>query len=97
MHFWDLLSDIGILLGSSLILGGIALRLGMSPLIGYLLAGMFLGGPGSASLIKSPAEIESIAELGVSLLLFSLGLEFSWNKIKSFPKRIIGTEGIFFV
>lgn len=64
-------------------------RLGLSPLIGYLLAGMLLGGPGSVSLIKAPQEIESIAELGVSLLLFSLGLEFSWNKIKTFPKRTL--------
>jgi CPA2 family monovalent cation:H+ antiporter-2 len=50
---------------------------------------MFLGGPGSLQLIKSPLEIEAIAELGVSLLLFSLGLEFSWDKIKSLPLKII--------
>ncbi len=89
MHFWDLLTDIGILLGSSLVLGGIAMRLGLSPLVGYLLAGMFLGGPGSLHLIKSPVEIEAIAEMGVSLLLFSLGLEFSWNTIKTFPGKLI--------
>jgi CPA2 family monovalent cation:H+ antiporter-2 len=50
---------------------------------------MVLGGPGSLQLIKSPLEIEAIAELGVSLLLFSLGLEFSWGKIKSLPLKII--------
>ena len=81
MHFWQLLTDIGILLGSSLLLGAIAIRLKLSPIIGYLIAGMVLGGPGSLQLIKSPLEIEAIAELGVSLLLFSLGLEFSWGKI----------------
>ena len=89
MHFWQLLTDIGILLGSSLLLGAIAIRLKLSPIIGYLIAGMVLGGPGSLQLIKSPLEIEAIAELGVSLLLFSLGLEFSWDKIKSLPLKII--------
>jgi CPA2 family monovalent cation:H+ antiporter-2 len=89
MHFWQLLTDIGILLGSSLLLGAIAIRLKLSPIIGYLIAGMVLGGPDSLQLIKSPLEIEAIAELGVSLLLFSLGLEFSWDKIKSLPLKII--------
>jgi CPA2 family monovalent cation:H+ antiporter-2 len=89
MHFWQLLTDIGILLGSSLLLGAIAIRLKLSPIIGYLIAGMVLGGPGSLQLIKSPIEIEAIAELGVSLLLFSLGLEFSWDKIKSLPLKIV--------
>ncbi|MFM7458439.1 MAG: cation:proton antiporter, partial [bacterium] len=65
------------------------IRLKLSPIIGYLIAGMFLGGPGSLQLIKSPLEIEAIAELGVSLLLFSLGLEFSWNKIKALPLKIL--------
>ena len=65
------------------------MRLGLSPLIGYLVAGMFLGGPGGFDLIKSPGEIEAIAEMGVSLLLFSLGLEFSWDKIKTFPLKLI--------
>jgi len=89
MNFWQLMTDIGILLGASLLLGALAIRLRLSPIIGYLIAGMFLGGPGSFNLIKSPLEIEAIAELGVSLLLFSLGLEFSWAKIKSLPVKVI--------
>jgi CPA2 family monovalent cation:H+ antiporter-2 len=60
---------------------------------------MFLGGPGSFGLITASHEIEAIAELGVSLLLFSLGLEFSVARIKSFGKlpviagvlQVIGT------
>lgn len=89
MDFWSLLTDIGILLTASLLLGAILIRLGLNPLIGYLIAGVFLGGPGSIQLVHSPIEIETIAELGVSLLLFSLGLEFSWEKIKSFSKSSI--------
>lgn len=89
MHFWDSLTDIGILLTASLLVGGIAARFGLNPLIGYLLAGMFFGGPGSVNLIRSSNEIGVISELGVSLLLFSLGLEFSWEKVKSFSISIV--------
>lgn len=89
MDFWFLLTDIGILLTAALVLGALFMKLNLNPLIGYLLAGVFLGGSGSLQLIKSPHEIEIIAELGVALLLFSLGLEFSWNKIKTFSQGII--------
>lgn len=83
MHSWNLLLDIVILLAVSLSLGTLCVRFRQSPLIGYLLAGMFLGGPGSFSIVQAADHIDLIAELGVSLLLFSLGLEFSWHRLKS--------------
>ncbi|MAT16219.1 MAG: sodium:proton exchanger [Planctomyces sp.] len=89
MDVWHLLIDIVIILGASLLLGGICLRLGQSPLIGYLLAGMVLGGPGSIKLIYPSHEMDSIAELGVSLLLFGLGLEFSWPRLMSLGKKTL--------
>ena len=83
MDSWGLLLEIVILLAVSLVFGGVLSRLGQSPLVGYLLAGMMLGGPGSLEVVKSEHDIEAIAELGVALLLFSLGLEFSWRRLKS--------------
>ena len=83
MDSWGLLLEIVILLAVSLVFGGVLSRLGQSPLVGYLLAGMMLGGPGSLQVVKSEHDIEAIAELGVALLLFSLGLEFSWRRLKS--------------
>ena len=65
--------------------------LGQSPIVGYLLAGMVLGGPGSLHAVRSQSEIEAIAELGVALLLFSLGLEFSINRLKQLgAKPLLG-------
>src|SRR3989304_859785 len=91
MDVWFLLSDIVILLGGALLLGGIFSRFGQSPLVGYLLAGMILGGPGSFGSVRTPGPSEAISELGVSLLLFSLGLEFSWNRLKQFgSKALVG-------
>ncbi|MCB0328893.1 MAG: cation:proton antiporter [Bdellovibrionales bacterium] len=83
MSFWSHVLDIVLLLFGCVAAGGIASRLGQSPIVGYLLAGMLLGGPAGFYLIGSQGEIELIAELGVSLLLFSLGLEFSWERLKA--------------
>ena len=83
MDTWGLLLEIVILLAVSLVFGGVLSRFGQSPLVGYLLAGMMLGGPGSLQVVQSEHDIEAIAELGVALLLFSLGLEFSWQRLKS--------------
>jgi CPA2 family monovalent cation:H+ antiporter-2 len=91
MDLWTILSDIVILLAASLLLGGIMSKIGQSPLVGYLLAGMLLGGPGSVGAVRSEHEIEAIAELGVALLLFSLGLEFSLERLKQLgPKPLMG-------
>lgn len=83
MDIWVTLGHIIILLASSLLVGGVFSRLGQSPLLGYILAGMVLGGPGSIHWVGSEHEIEALAELGVTLLLFSLGLEFSINRLKA--------------
>ena len=91
MELWTILGDIVVLLVACLLLGGLMSRLGQSPLVGYLIAGMLLGGPGGFQLVKSNEEIEAIAELGVALLLFSLGLEFSFDRLKRLgSKPLIG-------
>ena len=94
MDTWHLLLDIVVLLTTCLVLGGISSRLGQSPIIGYLLAGMFLGGPGSFGIVRSEAEIDALAEIGVSLLLFGIGLEFSWRRLKSFGGKALSTGAL---
>ena len=91
MDLWILLGDIVVLLTGALLLGGLFSRWGQSPLIGYLLAGMLLGGPGSLGAVGSAGEIEAIAELGVALLLYSLGLEFSLKRLRKLgSKPLVG-------
>lgn len=91
MDVWLLLGDIVLLLAACLLVGGICSRWGQSPLVGYLIAGMVLGGPGSIQAVRSPKEIEAVAELGVALLLFSLGLEFSVARLKKLgPQPLLG-------
>jgi len=86
---WNLLLEIVVLLGAALVFGGIFARLGQSPLLGYLLAGMFVGAPGGVEFVRSGRDIEAIAELGVTLLLFGLGLEFSWKRLRGFGRSAL--------
>lgn len=88
MESWQLLLDIVTLLAAALVLGAICARLRQSALIGYLLAGTLLG-PNALNVVKSEKAVESIAELGVALLLFGLGLEFSWRRLKGLGGRTL--------
>lgn len=89
MDIWQLLLDIGLLLFGALVFGGIFSRFGQSPLVGYIVAGMVLGGPGSVQVVRFDQHVEAVAELGVSLLLFSLGLEFSWPRVRGLGNRVL--------
>ncbi|MFW5697374.1 MAG: cation:proton antiporter [Fimbriimonadaceae bacterium] len=69
-----------ILLSSALVLGLICERIGLSSILGYLVAGTVVG-PGALGLVRQSESIPAIAEIGVALLLFTIGLEFSWRRL----------------
>jgi monovalent cation:H+ antiporter-2, CPA2 family len=77
---WLWLLDILILLGTAMLLGTLAEMLRQSAIVGYLLAGMIVG-PNALGLVAGGDEVHFIAELGVTLLLFSIGLEFSFKRL----------------
>lgn len=79
--FWTTLFDILVLFAVALALGAIAERLKQSAILGYLLAGTLLG-PNAFDLISESTEVDQLAELGVALLLFTIGLEFSWKRLR---------------
>ena len=58
------------------ILGALAFRLRMSPLVGYLLAGIIIG-PHTPGFVADQALASQLAEIGVILLMFGVGLHFS--------------------
>ena len=65
-------------------------KLNLPSIIGFLVTGM-LAGPHALGLIKSVDEIEFLAEFGVVLLLFTIGIEFSLkNLIKSRKLVLLG-------
>ena len=72
--------DVLMLLAAALGLGVVCERLRQSAIVGYVLAGVLLG-PNVLHMIDNQREIEALAELGVALLLFTIGLEFSWRRM----------------
>lgn len=89
MDLWTSLLDILITLAGAMLLGGICARLRQSPLLGYLLAGTLLG-PNALDLLPSHTAVSSIAELGVALLMFTIGLEFSWRRLRAIGAIALG-------
>lgn len=86
-----LATDLFIIIIAGLI-GGVAARLLRQPLIlGYILAGILVGPYTGGITVGSVDSIERLADLGVALLLFSLGLEFRFQSLR--PIRRIAVYG----
>lgn len=66
-------------------------RIGLPPVLGYLAAGAVIG-PHGAGLVAESADVESLAEVGVILLLYAIGLEFSLSSLAS-AKRLFLVGG----
>ena len=75
-HYTPLIATIVAGLVLAFIFGSIAHRLRISPLVGYLLAGV-LAGPHTPGFVADQALATELAELGVILLMFGVGLHFS--------------------
>ncbi len=84
-------ADISIILIAGLLGGLIARQLKQPLILGYILVGIFLGPHFGLMPITSLHEIEKLAEIGVALLLFALGLEFSFRDLK--PVRAVALIG----
>ncbi|TDT93414.1 MULTISPECIES: monovalent cation:proton antiporter-2 (CPA2) family protein [Azorhizobium] len=66
----------------------IARRLGLSPVVGYLAAGVAIGPAGLS--VADPSTVITVAELGVVLLLFLIGLELQPSRLLSMGRYIFG-------
>jgi Kef-type K+ transport system membrane component KefB len=78
----DLLSSIGICVGAAALLALVGWRLHQPLILAYLVAG-FVIGPHGFQLVTNQASIATVAEIGLILLLFIIGLEIDINKLKS--------------
>jgi CPA2 family monovalent cation:H+ antiporter-2 len=75
MHAYDLILTLTGGLVGALIAGYITHRLKLSPIVGYLLAGVLVG-PYTPGFVADHAVAEQLAEVGVILLMFGVGLQF---------------------
>ena len=84
-HSVDLITTIAAALGLALIFGFIAVRLKLPALVGYLLAGILIG-PFTPGFVADTALAGQLAEIGVMLLMFGVGLHFSLDDLLSVRK-----------
>ena len=78
-----------LLVFAAFVLVTICSRIGVPSIVGYILAGIIIG-PAGLGLIAESAALSSIGEIGVVLLLFALGLEFSFEKLVTLRKHVFG-------
>ncbi|HUO84739.1 MAG TPA: YbaL family putative K(+) efflux transporter, partial [Thermoanaerobaculia bacterium] len=81
-HQINLITTIAAGLGLAMIFGLIAARLRIPPLVGYLLAGVLIG-PHTRGFVADVALAGQLAEIGVMLLMFGVGLHFSLDDLAS--------------
>jgi len=85
-------SDIILLIVAAFGCGVLLQRLGQPVILGYIAAGVILGPHTGGLTVSNIHDIERLAEIGVALLLFALGLEFSLKDLKPVKKvALFGT------
>ncbi|MDM5149906.1 monovalent cation:proton antiporter family protein [Aeromonas salmonicida] len=86
-------ADVLILLFAAVLLVAIFRRLGQPVILAYLVAGVLLG-PHGAAVLSEQANMQTIAELGIVFLMFSLGLEFSLPRLIAMRMLVVGIGGL---
>jgi monovalent cation:H+ antiporter-2, CPA2 family len=87
----DLLKALAVVLGVSAITVALSRRLRQPVVLGYIVAGLVIGPHVPLPLVADPAIVQTLSELGVTLLMFSLGLEFSLRKLLGVGAAVVVT------
>ena len=82
------LRDLAVIFAGSLLVILLFHRLKLPALPGFIVAGMILG-PNALGLVSDPHRVESLAEVGVILLLFTIGIEFSLSRLKEMGRQVL--------
>ena len=93
MHTPQLFGDLLIILLVSVPVAYVCLRLKLPLLVGFMLTGIAIG-PSGFGLIKDVEAIEVMAEIGVMLLLFTIGLEFSLKRLSEMKRLVLLGGGL---
>jgi CPA2 family monovalent cation:H+ antiporter-2 len=85
-HFF--LRDLALILGTAALATVVFQRFRLPVIVGYIVAGMLVGPLAPVPLVHDSETIRILAELGVVLLLFSIGLEFRFRKLIALGPRV---------
>ena len=92
MHDLDVLRDLAIITGLAIPIVALAHRVRLPPLVAFLLTGVLIG-PSGAGLIPDPEAVSALSEIGVVLLLFAIGLEFSLSVVLRWGRSVLVAGG----
>lgn len=92
-HSPQLLQDLLLLLLASVPIAFIFHRLRLPTIVGFMITGIVIG-PHALGLIKDVQAIEVLAEIGVALLLFTIGLEFSLRRMLEMRRLVLLGGGL---
>ncbi|MEM6288256.1 MAG: cation:proton antiporter, partial [Bacteroidota bacterium] len=87
------LVDVVVIVAAAALVAYVCKRIGLVPIVGFLLAGVLIG-PGALGLVEDQETIEVAAEVGVLLLLFTIGIEFSLDRLAKIKRLIFVGGGI---
>src|SRR3954470_2588410 len=83
MHGIDFIKDLAVVMLVAGLVGWACHRVGLSAVVGFLVAGMVIGPhPPPFSLVSSPENIETLAQSGLIFLMFSIGMGLSLRKLR---------------
>lgn len=88
-----ILGDITVIFATAAVSLAICSRLNVPEILGYLITGVLLG-PNGLSVIHATHDVEMMAEIGVVLLLFAVGLEFSLSHLLALKKPALIGGGV---
>jgi len=88
-----LVKDLLVILGFSILVLLVGYRLHIPPVVGFILTGV-LAGPHGLALVSGTEDVDKLAEMGIILLLFGIGMEFSLKKLVQI-KRLFLLGGSF--
>jgi CPA2 family monovalent cation:H+ antiporter-2 len=87
------LQEIVIVLAASVLIIYLSHKLRLPSVVGFLLTGVIIG-PGGLHLVKNTGTVDILAEIGVVMLLFTIGLEFEPARLKRIKRDFLAGGGI---
>src|SRR5439155_19398067 len=88
MSEYPVLKDLAIIFAVSLLVILVFHRIKLPALPGFIVAGVLLG-PNALGLVSDAHQVESLAEVGVILLLFTIGIEFSLSRLREMGRQVV--------
>lgn len=88
MSDFDFLRDLVVVFGVALVVVAALRRIGVPSIAGFIIAGVITG-PGALRLVDDLHRVEVLAEIGVVLLLYGIGLELSLDRLKRLWKAVL--------